>query len=167
MRVDVVDRKQARNPLTARGRRNETRHPVVAVDEVWLHVRNDVIDDLALERECQLHVPVALRINSIAVVEATVFRQMDTLVGQVALVLAKLVGNELSRLDMKHATIMGKRHMHVRPKTVQRLHERSRHVRHTAGFGGHLTGQVPHALRQIRDLRGNDENSRILDSLFC
>src|SRR5574344_1283407 len=49
VRVDVVDRKQARNPLTARGRRNETRHPVVAVDEVWLHVRNDVIDDLALE----------------------------------------------------------------------------------------------------------------------
>ena len=122
LRVDVVHGEQAGDSLAARGRRDEAGHPVVAVDEVGLHARDDVVDDLALERERELDVAVAARVHRVAVVEAAVLREVDALVGEVALVLPELVRDELRGLYVEHAPVVRQRHVHVRAEAVKRLH---------------------------------------------
>ena len=161
-----MNREQAGNALAARRRGNEPRHPVIAVNEIRLDAGNDVVDHLALERQRQLDVSVALRIDRVPIIEATVFRKVYPLVGKMRLVFAQFVRDQLRRLDVEHATIVGQRDMHVGPQQVQSLHKRRRNVSHAACLGGHLARQVPHALRKIGNLRSDNENPRILRPLF-
>ena len=162
VRVDVVDSEEARDAFAPRRRGNEAGHPVIAVDEVGLHVGDDVVDDLALKRKRQLEVAFAPRIDRVAVVEAAVLGQVDALVGQVALVLAQLFRDKLSRLDMEHAPVVRQRNMYVGAQLVQRLDERRGDIGHAAGLGGHLAGEIAHPLREIGNLRRDNENPRIL-----
>ena len=161
LRVDVVDGEKARYSETARRRRHQPGHPVVAVDQVGLHARNAVVYYLPLEGESELYVSVAAVVNSVPVVEAAVLGEMDAFVGQMALVLSQLVGNELRRLFVEHAPVVRQRHMDVRAEFVERGNERSGDVGHAAGLGRHLAREVAHAVRQIGNLRGDYQNSRI------
>ena len=136
------------------------------MDEIGLHARDDVVDHLALERERQLQIAVAAIIDRVAIVEATVLGEMNALVGEVALVLAELLAHKLGRLDVEHAAVVRQRHVHVGAKLIQRGGEGGGHVGHAARLRGHLARQVAHALRQIRDLRRDDQDSRILNFLF-
>ena len=160
--VDVMDRKEARNAHTARRRGDKPRHPVVAVNKIGLNVRDAVVDDFALERQSELYISVTAIIDGIAIIKATVFRKMDALVGEMALILFKLIRNELRRLLVEHPAIMRQSDVNISSELVERGDERCRHVGHAARLRGHLSGEVAHAFRQIRNLRRYNENSRIL-----
>ena len=160
--VDIVHREEARDPLAPGRRGHQPGHPVVAVHQVRLHVGDDVVDDLALERERELDVAVAARVDGVAVVEAAVLGEVDALVGEVALVLPQLVGDQLRGLDVEHPPVVRQRHVHVGAELVQRLHQRRRDVGHATGLGGHLAGEVAHSLRKIGNLRRDDQDSRVL-----
>ena len=91
---------------------------------------------------------------------------MDALVGEVALVLPQFVRDELGRLYVEHAPVVRQRHVDVRAKLVQRLDKRRRNIGHAAGFRGHLARKVAHSLRKIRDLRSDNQDSRIFHLLL-
>ena len=73
VRMDVVHCEKAGNTLAPRRRRNKSRHPIVAVNEIRLHSVHYVVYHFTLESEGQLSVSVALGIHVVAIVETTVF----------------------------------------------------------------------------------------------
>ena len=161
VRVDVVHREEAGDAHAARGGGDEAGHPVVAVDEVGLHLGDHVVDHLALEREGELRVAVAARVDVVAVVEAAVLGEVDALARHAALVEAQLVGDELAGLLVEHPPVVRQGHVDVRPQVEQRPDERRRHVGHAARLGAHAPGEVAHPLREIRDLRRDDQDARV------
>ena len=60
VRMDVVHGEQTGNAFAPRRRRDESRHPIVAVDEIRLDGVHDVVYHLALKREGKLRIAVAL-----------------------------------------------------------------------------------------------------------
>ena len=161
VRVDVVHREEAGDALAACRRRDEPRHPVVAVNEVWLHRVDDVVDHLTLERERQLRVAIALGIDMVTIIEAAVLGQVDALVRHAALVHAKLVRDKLRRLFVEHPAVVRQRHMHVRAEVKERRDERGGDVGHATCLRAHLSRKVAHPLRQIGDLRRDDQDARL------
>jgi len=161
LRMDVVDGEQARDAQTASGGGDEPGHPVVAVDEVGLDGGDDVVDHLALERESQLGIVLAVRaVHRVPVVEHAVLREVDARVRQLGLVALELAVDEAADVHVKHLAIVRQRDVDVRALLEERAHERSRHVRHAAGLGGHAVGHVAHAGGQVGDLRRDDEYPR-------
>jgi hypothetical protein len=74
-RVDVVDGEQAGYPQPPRYSGNEPGHPVIAVDEVGVHPRDDIVDDLPLKRQGKFDVFIPiLGVDSVDIEKRTVLR---------------------------------------------------------------------------------------------
>jgi len=85
-RVDVVDREKTGNPQPSGHRWYEAGHPVIAVDEVGLHARDDVVHDLSLKGQGELDVFLAVfGIDSIDVEKSPVFGQVHPVIRHFAL----------------------------------------------------------------------------------
>ena len=82
--------------------------------EVGLDARDDIIDYFTLECERKLDIAIATRIYRISIIEAAVFRQMNVLIREVALILPQFRSNQLRRFDMEHSAIMRQRDMNIR-----------------------------------------------------
>jgi hypothetical protein len=54
--VNIVDREQARDSQPPRNSRDETGHPIVAVNEIGLNPWDDVVDDLSLKGKGELDI---------------------------------------------------------------------------------------------------------------
>ena len=159
--VDVVHREEARNPHPPGGGRDEPGHPVVAVDQIRLHVRDDVVDHLALERHRLKKAVLRITaVNRIPVVEDAVLRQMNPAVVQVAHVDAQLVADQLADVDVEHLAVVRQRDVHVGSLAEQGADQRGRHIRQAAGLGVQHICHVAHPLGKIGDFRGDDQDGR-------
>ena len=164
-RMDVVDGEQASDAQNAREGGDQAGHPVVAVDQVRIDLRDDRVDDLPLEGEAALQAFVRrAAVDAVACVEQSAGGEMDAfhMVGLAALddvAQHLLVGLLLVRVvRLVHLAVVRDRHMDVRPQIVQRLHKRRRHIGHAAGFGAQMRRYVAHACRNIRDFRRHDQH---------
>ena len=61
----------------------------------------------------------------------------------------------------EYGTVIGKRHMNISTMIKQCFDQSSRYIGQTTGFGRKEAGHAFHAVRQIGDLRGNDEYTGI------
>jgi len=162
VRVDIVHREEAGNAHAPRRAGNQPGHPVVAVDQIGLYRRNDVVDHFARKGQRQLGILVLrIAVDRVAIIEAAVLGQMDARVGQAALVDAQLVTDQLSHLHMKHAPVVRQRHVDIGTEIKQRRHQRRGDIRQTAGFGGQPARHIAHAGRQVGDFRSDDQDTRL------
>ena len=83
------------------------------MNQVRLHRRDDVVNHFALESKCEVRIFIALRVNRVTIVEATVFCQVNARIRKVRLIGAQFVSNQTAHIDMEHATIVWKGHMHI------------------------------------------------------
>ena len=124
--MDVVDGEEARDVHSSREGRDEPRHPVVAVDQVRLQLRDGVVDDLPLE--CKADALGTLRVGRIdplTVVEDVVLRKVDPLLGDCAgeLEPALLVVVEPAGVDVVELPVEGKGDMDIRAHVVEGAHQ--------------------------------------------
>ena len=102
----------------------------------------------------------------VAIVEAAILRKVNAFVGHAALVHAEFLGDKLGRLLMEHSPVVRQSHMDIRAEIEKRRHKRSGYIRHATGLCAHLSGKVAHAFRQIRNLRGDYQDTRLLAPSF-
>ena len=85
---------------------------------------------------------------------------MDPAVVQVVHVDPQLVADELAHVDVEHPPVVGQRDMHVGPLPEQRAHQRGGYVGQPPRLGPQDVAHIAHPLRQIGDLRSDDQNPR-------
>jgi hypothetical protein len=79
--MDIVNGEQAGNSHFAGRRRNETGHPVIAVDQIRFDPRHDIVDDFTLEGQSDFDVVRSIMgIDGGRIKKSAVFRQMDPFV---------------------------------------------------------------------------------------
>ena len=86
---------------------------------------------------------------------------MDTAVAQVVHVNPQFVVDEFTHIDIEHLAVVRKRHMHIRSLTEERGNQTCGNIRHASGFGVQVLDHVAHALRQIGDLRSDNQDPGI------
>ena len=79
--MHVVNRKETGNALFPGHGRDQTRHPVIAVDQVRLNPGNNVIDDFPLKCQGEFNIFGAVqRVDPVDIVEGPILGQMDAVV---------------------------------------------------------------------------------------
>ena len=90
--VDVVNGEKALDPAPFGHRRNQRRHPIIAVNQIRPHQGNDVVDDFPLEHQRDVHRFVGIAaVNLIAVIKDPVLSQMDVRARQHLVVFSQLL----------------------------------------------------------------------------
>jgi len=85
-RVNIMNGKKAWNFHLPGHGRNDTGHPIIAVNQIRLDLGDDVIDHLALKSQGEFNVFSSIRrINTVDVIKGPVFCQMDAIIGHFAL----------------------------------------------------------------------------------
>ena len=165
--VNIVHGEQARNPHPPGGGGDQSGHPVVAVNQIRLHARNDVVDHFALKsHRLQNTVFRVIAVDSVPIVENPVLGQMNAAVVQVVHVNPQFVADQVSHVDVEHPPVMRQRHMHIRPLTEQRCNQRSGNIRQPSRLGVQTVDHIPHAFRQIGDFRRHHQNTGALPFLL-
>ena len=115
-----MDREKTGDAQGAGGRRNESGHPVVAMDEVGFDVTDDAVDDLALEGQGDARILAAVtRVNLIAVIEKTVLGQVNAFFGEFFPDLVQLAAEEVVNVRVKHLPVIRQGDVHVRTQFKQ------------------------------------------------
>ena len=156
--MDIVDGKQARNTHLPRHGRNQSRHPVVAVNQVRLDDGYDVVHHLPHEGERHLEIVLALAgIDLVEIKKGSIFGQVDPVIRHLAFDALQLFFQQGRDAVAENPAVVGNGHMHVRTLVNQRSDQRGRNICQPTGFGGEVSRQIPHAVRQISDLGGDDQ----------
>ncbi len=136
--VDVVDGEQALDAGSPGCGWNQRRHPVVAVDQVRLHPRHDVVDDLALKHQCDPHRLIRTRaVNPLAVVENPVFREMDVGVRQHLAEFFQLLLVVVENVAVEHPAVVRHRHVNIGTQLKQCGNQRGGNIRQAPRLGRH------------------------------
>ena len=81
--MDVVEGEEAGNAEGSGFGRDESGHPVVAVNEIGFYGWDDVVDDFALEGECDFEVNgISIGVDAVLVVKDTVFGEVNAVFGK-------------------------------------------------------------------------------------
>ncbi len=162
--VDIVHGKQALDAAPPRHAGQQGRHPVVAMNQIRPHPRNDVIDHLALENERNAHrLFRAVAVNPLAIVKYPVFGEVNVGFWQHLMILAQLLFVQVEHITMEHAPVIWQGHVDIRAELKQGGDQRGGHIGQTSGFGRHGLRQIAHARRQIGNFRGDDEDAWLDD----
>ena len=102
--MNIVNGKQAGDAHSSGHGRNQTGHPVVAMNQIGLNPGNDVVDDFPLKCQGDFDIfqPV-IRIDPVLVKKGPVFGQMNPVVGHLVPDGLELLGQERRHLSVKIA----------------------------------------------------------------
>ena len=162
--VNVVNGEQTGDAVTAGDGGDEARHPVVAMDQIRAHLRNGVVDHLALE--CEGDQVILGTIDTRPVVEDAVLGKMDALFGECSADLLVFVVEDARDIEVKHSAVIGQGYVNVSALIIESFYKRGGYVGEPACFGAHPLSEVPHAFRKVGDFRSDDENPRTARWIF-
>ena len=159
--MDIVHGEEAGDAEAAGRGGDQAGHPVIAMDQVRPDAGDDVIDDLPLEGEGDSGVlPAVTGIDGIAVIKNPVFCEVDAFLRQGPAHGFEFLGDDFKDVGVEHLPVVRQGHMDIRAELEQRRDQRGRDIRQSSGFGVHPLRHVSHAIRQIGDFRGDDEDAR-------
>ena len=127
------------------------------MDEIGLNLRNGVVDDLALEGEGDV-VVLGRAVDLLAVVEDAVLGEMNALLGEASVDLGEGVLEALLLIEREHLREVRQGDVHAGTLEVEGIDEGGGDVGEPARLGRHALGEVAHALREIGDLGGDNED---------
>jgi hypothetical protein len=129
--VDVVDGEEGGDPEFLGFGWNESGHPIITVNNVWLNPGDDVVDEVALEGESR-HEEVFLTgfVNSVSTVEFAVLREVDPVSDGDA-----GAGSGVLPVAGEKFPIVGDGEVDVLVAAAQSVHEKGGDVRESARFG--------------------------------
>lgn len=161
--VDIVDGEEGRNSAAAGDSGNQPRHPVVAVNEIRLDGAHDIVDDLALEGEGDFRVfAIVVRVDGFAIVEDTVFREMDTRFRESgAQVQLQFAFDQILGVHVKHLPVIRKSDMDIGALVKKGADEGCGDIGKSTGLGNHMVCPVTHSRGEIGNLRCNNQDTRI------
>jgi len=127
--MDVMDREKTGDAQLSCHCRNQAGHPIVAMDEIRPHIRDDVVDNLPLKSKGDLNVfyPI-IRVNMVHIEKGSVFGKVDPFVRHsapdaVQLPYDKGRGGRWNA-SAKYGTVIRKSHVNVGPLLEQSAYQR-------------------------------------------
>ena len=118
--VDIVEGEEAGNTEGPGFGGDESGHPIVAVNEIGFYGGNDVVDDFALEGECDFEVNgIGIGVNAVLVVKDTVFWRGECGLREVFFVNEQFVVDESTNINVEHFTVVGECDMHISTEFMQ------------------------------------------------
>ncbi len=131
------------------------------MNQVRFDHRNDVIDDLPLERESEVHRLVRIAtIDLVPIIEDAVLCQMDARTGKHLVVFPQFLIMEMEDIPVKQAPIIRQCYMDVRAQRNQRGNQACRDIRKAASLRRHTLRGVAHRFRKIADFGGDQQDPR-------
>ncbi len=119
-RMDVMNREQGGDAETAGCGRNQTGHPVVAVDQVRADARNDVVQHFALKSEGNTRIfPAVAGVDCIPVVEDAVLGEVNAFLRQPLPHGLQFLAEDFINIGMEHLPVIWQGDMDIRPQIKQ------------------------------------------------
>ncbi len=132
------------------------------MNKIRLDPGDDVIYDFPLEGHADQHVfPTVIGVDLAAIVENPVFGQMETFIWHLFLNCLQFALQSFRNLVVEHGPVVGQRHMHICPLLKKGADQGGGNVRQPAGLGGQVVAHISHAIGQVGNFRGDDQNPGI------
>ena len=101
--VNIVEGEETGNAEGPGFSGDESSHPIVAVNEIGFYGGDDVVDDFALEGECDFEVNgIGIGVNAVLVVKDTVFCEVNAVFGKFSFVNEQFVVDESTNINVEH-----------------------------------------------------------------
>ncbi|VTR65593.1 hypothetical protein DESC_350058 [Desulfosarcina cetonica] len=160
-RVQAIEGEQAGNAALARHGRNQSTHPVEAVNQVGLNLGDDPVDHFALKRKGDAHtLTTGVHEQFRVVVKGAVLGQVDTVFGQVPLSLGDIQPGQGVGAVFENVAIVGHGQVDIDTPFVKGMDLGGADIPQAAGPGADGTGARPHTRWNEGHLRGHDQNPR-------
>ena len=115
--VDVVDSEQALDAASLGHRRNQRRHPIVAMNQIRPDEGHDVVDDFPLKHQGDVHRLVRVSaVNLVAIVKNPILGQVDVRARQYFVVFAQFLFVQRKNVALKHPPIVRQGDMDIGTK---------------------------------------------------
>lgn len=154
--MNVVDGEEGGDAQLLGGGRNESRHPVVAVDDVRADLWDDVVNEVPLESEGgEEEIVTGGGIYPAAAIEAAILCKVDPAAdGNTATWTVGVIG-----VVTKEIPVVWDCEVDVLPSDPEAVHEKRGDISQTSGFGPESFSIFGEFFGNVGDFRGDEEDA--------